>query len=68
MKGWQFLYEMVLILCTDTVTLSPTISVWIVCRIVMKVATDIIYKTVLSMFEFHDNRHSDIHALLKDVT
>jgi len=68
MKGWHFFYEMVLIPCTDTLTLSPTISVWTVCRIVMKVAIDIIYKTVLSKFEFHENRRSGVHTLLKDVS
>jgi hypothetical protein len=33
----------------------------------MKVGMDILYKTVLSKFEFHENRRSDIYALLKDV-
>jgi len=34
----------------------------------MKVGVDIIYETVLSKFEFHENLRSDIHTLLKDVS
>jgi hypothetical protein len=68
MKGWHFFYEMVLILCTD-----------IVCHFVtydqhlnrLSDCHESRYrhslKTVLSRFEFHENRRSDIHTLLKDV-
>jgi len=61
MKGWQFGYEVVLILCSDTATLSPRINVWIFCRIVMKVGINIIYKTDLSNILFV---HQQLHFLL----